>query len=281
MTRKDVVSSCIKGYGAKNEACRTFGLHEFIPQLTDHLQVYIEPFFFSGAVFWNVECKSAALNDKNDNIFNFWKVIRDPETFDKFSKELQYIWYGKAWFDDLKIRQDPIGKALFFYICAKGAFNGVQTRDYKYKFHVDRLEKDLRFWHNKLNNLISCQIDNNDFRVVYKRLLNQQGDNDGRIQFHVYADPPYRGTEKNYQVKFSDIDHEDLLKFHQDLKNNPIMFLYISYNDDSTIREWYKDWYIQEVYWHSKDRDSSEYHELLISNRPLQRHSRNIYQKII
>lgn len=76
-----------------------------------------------------------------------------------------------------------------------------------------------------------------------------------------YCDPPYHGTEKYYDVPFTEADHIRLRDTLAAIKGK---FL-LSYNDDEFIRELYKGFKIE-----SAERDnnlsSGKYKELIIKN---------------
>jgi DNA adenine methylase len=59
----------------------------------------------------------------------------------------------------------------------------------------------------------------------------------------IYLDPPYYGTERYYQIKFSEEDH---MRLHEMLENVKGKFI-LSYNDCGFIRDLYKNFNIDEV----------------------------------
>ena len=95
-----MVHSPITGFGTKYRACKEFGLHEFIPNLEAKTKFYIEPFCYSSVVFFNTNCKSAVLNDKNGLIYAFRWCVQNR--YDELVKKLEYIWVGELWFNEYK-----------------------------------------------------------------------------------------------------------------------------------------------------------------------------------
>ncbi|MBF1117067.1 MAG: DNA adenine methylase, partial [Solobacterium sp.] len=67
------MSVVIKYPGAKNRIADW--ICSFIPE---H-KVYLEPFFGGGAIFFNKKQKAhiETINDLNDDVFNFFKTLRD------------------------------------------------------------------------------------------------------------------------------------------------------------------------------------------------------------
>ena len=275
MTNKKIISSPLScGFGNKTVAIKQFGIDEFIPPLTNDKQIYIEPFMFSGSMFWNLQSvRSAILNDKFDLIWNFWNCVKNKH--EELIKELEYVWIGKKWFEEYKQREDPIGKAVFLYLCLKGSVKGVIDFKFKYKYYVHPFEKDFTYFKEKMNNMSSLTIWDKDFRDLYEHIMNKK---EGR-EFYIYADPPYVGIV-GYKLNFTEQDHIDLYQLHEKMKNLPNYYLYISYNDHPLIWKLYKNWYIIKVQW-QKGSNNKINEELLISNRPLKRYNKNINNKTI
>jgi site-specific DNA-adenine methylase len=117
ISNNDFLPSFIGGFGGKGEACRIINFQNYLPveKFSDSKCIYIEPFTFTGVVFFNIPCKSAILNDKNENVFNLWNVLE--KNHNEFVKELEFVFVGPSWFNQFRERTDPIGKAIFYYMC--------------------------------------------------------------------------------------------------------------------------------------------------------------------
>lgn len=62
--------------------------------IPDH-KVYLEPFFGSGAVFFNkVPCRVETINDLNEEVYNYFKVLRDWP--DELIRLIELTTYGRA-----------------------------------------------------------------------------------------------------------------------------------------------------------------------------------------
>lgn len=272
------LKSPLSGYGSKSEACRIFKLHEFFPILTDYKQIYIEPFCFTASVFWNIQCKSAILNDIEGEIMNFWEVMLHKRQ--ELNEKILPIWIGDEWYNQLNQiineTNDPVYRAIRFYMCNRNSVYGIPTTQFKYSLVHKTFEKDFSQWQSIIDQKYSFATWNLDYRQFYEdHILTQHGEKDGRIKFYIYADPPYIEQGKNYLHNFTPDDHLQLAKYHNILKDNPDFFIIISYDDHPTIRELYKNWHIQQVSWKTgaKARKMNEYSELMISNRPFKRYT--------
>lgn len=264
--------SCLSLFGGKGRGCREFGLHQFIPPLTNNKIIYTESFFGTGVMFFQLpQCRTAVLNDKLDLIWNFWKVVKEQSH--EFEDEIKFVWVGKKYFDEYKKREDPIGKAVYFYLMNRNSHKGIMEDTFRYKSFIHPLTKNFQPWAEKLNSPASLTIFNSDFREVYNNLM---GNGSKNYSYVWYSDPPYYQQDR-YMIQFSEQDHLDLAKLHNEMKENPYHHLIISYNDCKFIRDLYKGWEMKSVEWSQGSLDNHEENnkELLISNRPLIRYTTN------
>ena len=120
-------------------------------------------------------------------------------------------------------------------------------------------ENAIKFFPKVQQRLDKVIIENKDFADLIKTY--------DRPDALFYLDPPYYGTEKEYEVVFSKQDHERLFNCLRNIKGKFVL----SYNDCDYIRELYKDYNIVPVNrQHSllnryEDKDK-KYAELIIKN---------------
>lgn len=209
---------------------------------------YVEPFFGSGAVFFNKpQSNIETINDLDGEVVNFFEVIRDmPE---ELAAKIHMTPYARAVYEGVyeqpyKTTDTKLDRALKFcikinmshgYRCnAKNGWkNDVQGRERSYAVQV---------W-NKLPEIIvqaaerlkEAQIEQRPAIEVIRRFNNPK--------CLIYCDPPYllstrRG--KQYNVEMSDREHEELLHALLVSKSKVIISGYESdlYND--ALKNWRK-----------------------------------------
>lgn len=223
--------------------------------------------FFMGSLIipFRLNPRSVVLNDIDDDLFNFWNVIKTKTN--EFEKEMEYVYIGKAWFDHYHLRTDDIGRAVFTFIQFYVG-HGIPAEKFKNYSSTYPLVKDVKAWKHWFDTRYSLVIWNMDFRDAFKSIENYNS----RKKYVIYCDPPYEKQGINYKHPFTEKDHIDLHNCLEDIRNNPTIQILISYDDTTFIRELYHDWYIIELSWvvgAGKTRSSEKYHELLISNIPL------------
>lgn len=203
----------LKYPGAKNRLASW--ICSFIPE---H-EVYLEPYFGSGAVFFNKpKCRIETVNDLNHDVFNYFKVLRDyPEELIRiidstpFSREE----YMNAWVSEDNL--DEIEKARRFAIrCWMAIGSGNRYRNGFRSGQQSSSPSPAHTWANlpdalkeATNRLKNTQIENLPAIELIKRY-------DTKDVF-IYADPPYlhETREKNkylYEHEMTKEEHEDLLK---------------------------------------------------------------------
>ena len=180
---------------------------------------YVEPFFGSGAVFFNkVPSDIETINDLDGDVVNLFRCIReDSEKLARlvaatpFSRQE----YEEA-FESCQEIEDAYEKAAKFLIkCWQG--HGFRTNGYKvgWKNDVQGREKAYALWNwyrlpgwimEIAERLRMVQIENRPAIEVIKRFNFKN--------VLMYLDPPYvLGTRagKQYKHEMSDTEHEELL----------------------------------------------------------------------
>jgi len=227
---------------------------EFIPEKTSRI---ISPFFGGGSfeIACAKEAKIPVLGfDIFDILVNYWQVqIANP---DKLAEKLrEFLPTNEEFFrikEKLKLHwkneqkiEDKTELAALYYFNHNTSYgpgflgwsSSVYMNEKRYKAMVERVKS------TKIPNL---QVFHSSFENV---ILQYETD-------FLYCDPPYflegdskmfRGIypHRNIPIHHNNFPHEklrDLLKNH---KGNFVL----SYNDCSTIREWYNNFHIVEVSW--------------------------------
>jgi len=236
---------------------KSLGVGFIVEQLPNYLGRIISPFFGGGS--FEIACaKELGLEVKGFDIFdilvNYWQVqIKKPEKladilatfeptnegFKDVKNELKQHWKN----ENLVLDKDRL--AALYYFNHNTSYgpgflswpSSVYMQEERYKKMVDKVRE------TKLKNIsVECAT----FETVFKKYP---------IDFF-YCDPPYfldgdskmfKGIypQRNFPIHHNGFNHKllrDLLLNH---KGNFIL----SYNDCSTIREWYKDFEIVDVSW--------------------------------
>ena len=204
------------------------GKRQLLPELKKYVpkkfNKYIEPFVGGGAMFFELNPRSAVLNDSNEELMNAYNVIKN--SVNELINELEtYLFSNELYY---KLRQqnpttlNPIKRAARFIFLNKGCFNGLYRVNRKGEFNVP------------IGSYINPQIcDQNKLNAVSKRLQNVElisVDYKEALYKHaekgdlIYIDPPYHPVSKYSDFKrytkefFGEKEQRELKEVIADLK---------------------------------------------------------------
>jgi len=213
---------------------------------------YCEPFLGSGAVFFFLHPQKAILIDKNEELINFYEVVRDyPFELMKLVSTYKVdkdFYYQIRELDPKKLSK--VERAARFLYLNKTAYNGLWRVNSKGKFNVPfGRYKKVQFFDRE--NLLRAS-------KLLKKALIIHGDFEDILKYaksgdFIYLDPPYYPISKtsnfrNYTSEgFSEKDHLRVYKVFKALSERGC-FVMLSNSNTPYIRELYKDFVITEVF---------------------------------
>lgn len=241
------VKPLIKWAGGKRNLLKVY--QDLFPK---KFNKYHEPFLGSGAVFFFLKPEDAVLIDKNEELINFYEVVRDNpwELMELIStyrvdKEFYYIIRNQ---DPRKLGK--IERAARFLYLNKTAYNGLWRENSKGKFNVPfGRYKKVKFFEQenllKASELLKkVKLVCGDFEEILKYV--QKGD-------FIYLDPPYypiseTANFKNYTSDgFSKKNHLRVYKVFKTLDEREA-YVMLSNSNTPFIRQLFKDYNITEVF---------------------------------
>jgi DNA adenine methylase len=196
-------------------------VNEILGNVPNH-QVYIEPFFGTGSVYFGKpKSNYNFLNDLDDDVFNLYHITLN--NWDELYNEIKIMPASmslfKYWMKNKEV--DPIKKALRFLFLSNFSYMGKGNC-----FKVDDSNSKNVLLNNMKNYkslLINCHITNLDFRKFFKA-IQWKSIHDSPV--FCYCDPPYINTTNNYSNSFTEQDTIDLFNILKDLENKYKNFYY-------------------------------------------------------
>jgi DNA adenine methylase len=204
-------------------------LLQFIPK---H-QTYVEVF---GGACWLLFAKSPSpvevYNDINGDIVNLFRVIRDPEKFKEFHRQVSLIPYSREEFNyyyNLNPQND-IERAVKTFIVFRQSIGGIGDCGWGYSVERSRRKMagtvsmylsiidELPLIHQRL---FRVQIENDDFRKVIPRYDYEDA--------FFYCDPPYipeMRRQGKYEYEMTLEDHKDLIELLLSIKGSAMLSCY-------------------------------------------------------
>jgi DNA adenine methylase len=240
------------------------GKHYLAPKIValmpSHLH-YVEPFFGGGSVLFardpdepslfagnvaKLRGVSEIVNDINGRLINFWRVLQDPERFERFRRTVEAIPLARAEWQkahDHTYDQDSVADAVALFVDARQSLAGrmkgftplTRTRTRR------QLNGNVSEWLRAVEGLpaIHTRLRRVAIENVPALKLIEREDTP---QTCFYCDPPYlhetRATTKAYHYEMSEADHQALLAVLVRCKGKVMLSGYPSELYDRTLASW-------------------------------------------
>lgn len=260
------MNSPIKWVGGKRNIRK-----ELVSMMPEHFQ-YVE--VFAGALWVMFEkepCKLEIINDINDDLINFYKVIQNKDKCNELINRLYFLPKSREIFNefDIKIKnkdyKDDVEQAMMFYYLLKLVFGGRFDRikksfcvpnDGRKNINYEKFPEEFLEMHERFKNVY---IEKQD----YKYILDKYDREDSLF----FLDPPYLDTtEENYGVSFGLEEYKRLKDKLRNLKGKWIL----TCNNKAELRELFKEFNIKDNQVHYSVSGTSKackkYSELIITN---------------
>lgn len=206
--------------------------------LIPYSQLYVEPYFGAGSIFWNREPSPVeVVNDLHGDLINLMRCFQDDSRCQKLYARLAATLYSLDEFRlalaTLKESSDLDDRAWAFYVMRNQGFAGIDVKTdgrWGRNFVSSRgMAQTSASWWTRFDEfpkwyqrIARVQIDNRDALVVIK-----YWDSDDTT---FYLDPPYvtetRVDSKVYVHEASDEHHKKLVELALTLKGNVTISCY-------------------------------------------------------
>lgn len=155
-------------------------------------------------------------NDKDEEIVNFFRVLRDPESREKLREMLRWTPFSRKEYEgcvEMPAPEDPVGRAWWFFMLTQQSYSGRPPfTPGRWGYHVQN-DGNIRRWLNSQERLERfgelfrrVQVECLDFAEVIRRY--------SRRDVLIYADPPYfpsaRVDTKIYALELPPERHKEL-----------------------------------------------------------------------
>lgn len=196
---------------------------------------YREPFFGSGAVFFQKElCKYNWLNDLDENLMCFYTTIQNHEQALALSNDSSKVIPSKEFFNELKesVPKSDYERALRYFILNRTAYSGIMHLP-NWGFHKIKSVQPNK-WPDRIMEA-SEKLQNVELTIMdYESVLfaPKKGEN-----VLIFLDPPYFAADQKraYEKSFEYSDH---VRLATNLKKLDYKFI-LTYDDCKEVRELY------------------------------------------
>lgn len=225
----------IKCQGIKSKLVPT--IHHIVNSIT--YDRWIEPFFGSGVVGFNIRPRYAIFADSNPHLINFYTSLQDKSITPAIAKsflvnegKLLEKTNGEHYYV-IRERFNKNGNPLDFLFLNRSCFNGMIRFNSKGGFNVPFCRKPNRFAQAYVTKIVN-QIAGVQDIILYNKYtficqsFEQTLENIGSGDL-VYCDPPYIGRHVDY---FDSWDENDEIKLHDLLTFSKANFIFSTWHSN-------------------------------------------------
>jgi DNA adenine methylase len=220
-------------------------LSKLIVSLIPKHNLYCEPFFGGGAVFFaknpsNIE----VINDTNGELTNFYKVLKTK--FNKLEKEIKFTLHSREYHKNASIILshpqlfDEVKRAWAIWTLANQSYASKLNGSWGYDRKENRSSKQLHFKRISFTNEFAKRLERTEIECA--DALEVIHSRDSKDSFF-YCDPPYIDSNQGHYKGYTKEDFEKLLKVLSGIKGK---FLLSSYPSELLSR------YVKQNNWFTK-----------------------------
>ena len=224
------MNSPIRYYGGKGTMFNN--IIEHFPNKEDY-DIYVEPFGGSYSIGLKKEpAKVEIYNDLDKNVYSLYKVLSDPEMFQRFKDRCDLILYSddirKEFKQKLKQEISIEDRAFYFFYVNRTSHNGIGgfSSNSSIRRNMSKAVSDflscidrLPELHNRLSRVIVTNTNGNDLIRKYNDPKNM-----------IYCDPPYEQSTRTGARYSVDMNREGHLDFLDAVINSSSKILISGYD---------------------------------------------------
>jgi DNA adenine methylase len=192
--------------------------------------IYMEPFFGSGSIFFSKpKVKYNFLNDLDDDVYNlFRQLVDNKEELVHWLERVpithtQFVEWGKG----KREKTDVLNAVRFLIISNYGLYGKPDTMRTGAVNPRKQILEQINFTHLYLSD---AQFLHCDFRVFFNRVDYKTN----KKKSFVYVDPPYLATGSNYSDNFTEQDSLDLFEA---LENSGVKWAMSEFNSPFILKQ--------------------------------------------
>ncbi|MGQ9697165.1 MAG: DNA adenine methylase [Armatimonadota bacterium] len=195
-------------------------------------RVYVEPFGGGGSLlFAKKPAPVEVYNDIDSSLVNFFRVLRDPEKFERFHRLVSLTPYSREEYyfcrETWENCEDDVERAYRWFVVARMSFSGCFGRSWSFSLTQSSrgMARACSSWLSTIDllpqihaRLMQVQIEHRDFREIFAIY--------DTTETLFYVDPPYVPDTRRsgkYKHELTLDDHKELVEILLNLKGMAIL----------------------------------------------------------
>ncbi|WP_279172853.1 DNA adenine methylase [Tannerella forsythia] len=230
-------------YGGKQKMLKII-----LPMIPEH-DIYVEPFFGGGAVFWAKEPVNVEfVNDKNGEVANFYRVLKND--FDALKKQIDSTLHSEFMHKEARSiyfapeGHDKIMRAWAVWVLSHQSFYSILGSTWKCA-KTRNIAKQLQRRKEAFSDDYSCRLERTS--IFCRDALDIIKKADHEDAFH-YVDPPYFNADMGHYGGYT---RDDFVALLDTLSNVRGKFMLSSYPSDVLLE------YASRLGWHTYEFELS------------------------
>jgi DNA adenine methylase len=235
------ISPPIKWHGGKHFLAATI-----VAIMPPHTH-YVEPYFGGGSVLLakDPEGVSEVVNDLDGSLTNFWRVLQQDASFNKFRQRLEAVPLSETEWQDAARgpSSDPVEAAVQFFVhCRQSLAGRMDSFTPLSRTRTRRgMNEQASAWLTAVEGLAAVHARLKRVAILNRDALDAIRDQDGPDTLF-YLDPPYlretRSRGEVYTHEMSDTQHAELLDVVRQCEGRVMLSGYPSELYDRRLRNW-------------------------------------------
>jgi DNA adenine methylase len=212
---------------------------------------YVEAFAGGLAVLLakDPEGVSEVANDVNGDLTTFWRVLQNPEAFERFRRAVEAVPFSEPEYADAKeglrssAESDPVQRAVWFFVACRQSLAGRMKGFAPLSRNRTRrgMNEQASAWTAAVDGLAAVHARLRRVAVLNRPAVEVIRSQDGPGTLF-YCDPPYphetRTAPKVYAHEMSEADHRDLLEVLLRVRGKVMLSGYPCELYDSALTGW-------------------------------------------
>lgn len=207
---------------------------------------YLEPYFGSGAVFFNKRRSSIeTINDIDSNVTNLFKVIRDNS--EELARLIRFTpWSRSEYKQSYKTTGEPLEDARRFLVRMWMAIGAKSSDITGWRNNIKGINGNLNKWNYGLpEEIIKCAnrllTDGKNIVQIDTSPAIELIERHKKNNVFIYADPPYPLSTRSKRIYANEMNDQDHINLLNILDNHPGPVILSSYACDlydNRLRHW-------------------------------------------